>query len=66
METTYIVLIILTAIYVPLWIYVRFGKKLGLKGAEKVEEKGISPYGPTIMIRTKIGLKAIDRLGRYK
>ena len=66
METTYIVLIILTAIYIPLWIYVKFGKKLGLKGAEKLEEKGIGPYGPTIMIRTKIGFKVIDILGRYK
>ena len=66
METTYIVLIILTAIYIPLWIYIKFGKKLGLKGTEKFEEKGISPYGPTLMIRTKIGLKAIDFLGKYK
>ena len=66
METTYIVLIILTAIYIPLWIYIKFGKKLGLKGTEKVEDKGISPYGPCIMIRTKIGLRAIDFLGKYK
>ena len=66
METTYIVLIILTAIYVPLWFYVKFGKKFGLKGAEKLEEKGIGPYGPTIMIRTKVGFKVINYLGRYK
>ena len=58
METTYIVLIILTAIYIPLFLYVKFGKKL--------ESKGIVPYGPTIMIRTKIGMKTIDRLGKYK
>ena len=66
METTYIVLIILTVIYVPLWFYVRFGKKFGLKGAEKLEEKGIGPYGPTIMIRTKIGFKVINYLGQFK
>lgn len=66
METTYIVLIILTVIYVPLWFYVRFGKKLKLKGAEKLEEKGIGPYGPTIMIRTKVGFKAINYLGQFK
>ena len=58
MELTYIVLIILAVIYVPLFLYVKFGKKL--------EEKGLVPYGPTIMIRTKLGIKLIDRWGRYK
>ena len=58
METTYIVLIILTVIYVPLFLYVKFNKKL--------EEKGLLPYGPCIMIRTKVGLRLIDRYGRYK
>ena len=58
METTYIVLIILTVIYIPLFLYVRFGK--GLK------EKGLLPYGPCIMISTKVGINLIDRLGRYK
>ena len=58
MEPTYIVLIILTVIYIPLFLYVKFGKKL--------EEKGLSPYGPCIMIRTKFGLRLIDRWGRYK
>ncbi len=62
METTYIVLIILTAIYIPLFLYVKFGKKY----KEKLEEKGIVPYGPCLMIRTKLGLKLIDRLGKYK
>ena len=57
MELTYIVLIILTVIYVPLFLYVKFGKKL--------EEKGLVPYGPTIMIRTKLGIKLIDRWGKY-
>ena len=58
MEPTYIVLIILAVIYVPLFLYVKFGKKL--------EEKGLVPYGPTIMIRTKLGIKLIDRWGKYK
>ena len=57
MELTYIVLIILAVIYVPLFLYVKFGKKL--------EEKGLVPYGPTIMIRTKLGIKLIDRWGKY-
>lgn len=58
MELTYIVLIILAVIYVPLFLYVKFGKKL--------EEKGLVPYGPTIMIRTKLGIKLIERWGKYK
>ena len=58
METTYIVLIVLAVIYVPLFFYVKFNKKM--------EEKGLLPYGPCIMIRTKIGMKTMDRLGKYK
>ena len=58
METTYIVLIALAIIYVPIFLYVKFNKKM--------EEKGLLPYGPCVMIRTKFGLRAIDRLGRYK
>ena len=58
MELTYIVLIILAVIYVPLFLYVKFGKKL--------EEKGLVPYGPCIMIRTKLGIRLIERWGKYK
>ena len=58
METTYIVLIALTVIYIPLFLYVRFRKK--------PEKSVLEPYGPCIMIRTKVGIKLIDRLGRYK
>ena len=57
METTYIILIALAIIYVPLYLYIRYNKKM--------EEKGLLPYGPCIMLRTKVGLKLIDRLGRY-
>lgn len=58
METTYLVLLILLIIYIPLYIYVR--------KSEKAHDKGFVPYGPTIMIRTKWGLKLMDRLARYK
>ncbi len=58
METTYIVLIALTVIYIPLFLYVRFRKK--------PEKSVLEPYGPCIMIRTKAGIRLIDRLGRYK
>ena len=58
METTYVVLIALLVIYIPLYIYVR--------KSEKAHEKGFVPYGPTIMIRTRWGLKLMDRLAKYK
>ncbi len=58
METTYIVLLALLVIYIPLYIYVR--------KSEKAHEKGFVPYGPTIMIRTSWGLKLMDALAKYR
>ncbi len=58
METTYIVLLALLVIYIPLYIYVR--------KSEKAHEKGFVPYGPTIMIKTAWGLKLMDSLAKYK
>ena len=58
MELTYIVLIVLTVIYIPLFLYVRLRKK--------PENSMLEPYGPTIMIKTKVGIRLIDRLGKYK
>lgn len=58
METTYIVLLALLVIYIPLYIYVR--------KSEKAHEKGFVPYGPTIMIKTKWGLRLMDALAKYR
>ncbi len=58
METVYIVLLALLVVYIPIYIYVR--------KSEKAHEKGFVPYGPTIMIRTKWGLKLMDRMAKYK
>lgn len=58
METVYLVLLILLVIYIPLYFYVR--------KSDKAHEKGFVPYGPTIMIRTKWGLRLMDRLARYR
>ena len=41
METTYIVLLALLVIYIPIYFYVRKSKK--------AQDKGFAPYGPTIM-----------------
>ena len=58
MDLAYIILIILVAIYVPLYFYVR--------KSDRMHAKGIVPYGPTIMIKTKWGLDLMDRLSRHK
>lgn len=58
MNTTAIILIILTVIYIPLWILVRTNTKL--------KDRGLEKYGPTIKINTRLGLRFIDRFGRYK
>ncbi len=58
LETVYIVLLALLVVYIPIYIYVR--------KSEKAHEKGFVPYGPTIMIRTKWGLKLMDRMAKYK
>lgn len=58
MNTTAIILIILTVIYVPLWFLVRTNSKMKGRGLEK--------YGPAIKINTHLGIRFIDRFGRYK
>lgn len=57
MNTTVIILIILTVIYVPLWFLVRSDPKMKARGFEK--------YGPAVKINTRLGLRFIDRFGRY-
>lgn len=58
MDLIWIVLLILLAIYIPIYIYVR--------KSEKAHEKGIVPYGPLVMFRTEWGLKMMDRIGKHK
>ena len=59
MDTAYIVLIALCIVYVPLWFWV-------WRNPEKAERYHLNKYGPAIMIRTHLGMKAMDRLARYK
>lgn len=58
MNYTYIILLILLVIYIPFYIYVR--------KSEKMAALGIVPYGPLVMIKTKWGLKLMDRLSKHK
>ena len=57
MELAYIILLILLAIYVPFYIYVRMGK---------LEKYGFVKYGPCVMIKTKWGLRLMERLSKYR
>ncbi len=57
MSTTVLILVILTAIYVPLWFYV--WRHPGLLG------NALEKYGPTIKINSHFGMKFIDRFSRY-
>lgn len=58
MNVTYLALLILLVIYIPIYFYVR--------KSEWAKAKGIVPYGPLIMIKTRWGIKLMDRVGKYK
>jgi len=58
-DTAYIVLIALCIIYVPIWFWV-------WRKHEEAARYHLNKYGPAIMIRTRLGMKAMDRLSRYK
>ena len=58
MNTTVLILLILVIIYVPLWFYV-WRKPSAFRNV-------LEKYGPTIKINSKLGLRFMDRFGRYK
>lgn len=58
MSTAYLVLLILLIIYIPIYAWV-------LLKPEDAGRHHLAKYGPCIMIRTKLGLKMMDRLGKY-
>ena len=58
MSTAYLVLLILLILYIPLYIWV-------WRCPEKAERFHLVKYGPTIMIKTHIGMKTMDRLAKY-
>ena len=53
MELSYIVLLILAIIYVPFYLWVRF--------SPNAAKYGLVKYGPTVMIKTKLGTKLMER-----
>ena len=58
MNTTYLVLLILLIVYIPFHIYVR--------KSPAMKERGIVPYGPFVMFKTKRGIQHLDSVARYK
>ncbi|MDR1690781.1 MAG: metalloprotease, partial [Candidatus Methanoplasma sp.] len=58
MELTYIILLILTIFYIPFYFWVR--------RSPKAAGYGLVKYGPTVMIKTRLGTKMMDRLSVYK
>jgi membrane-associated protease RseP (regulator of RpoE activity) len=59
MDTAILVMIILCIIYVPIWVWV-------WRCPEKAAKYHLVKYGPTIMIKTRLGIKSMDKLGKYR
>ena len=59
MDTAVLVMIILCIIYVPIWVWV-------WKRPEAAARFHLVKYGPTVMIKTSLGIKTMDKLGKYK
>lgn len=57
MQLAYVILLILLIIYIPFYFYVRTGK---------LEKYGLVKYGPTVMLKTKLGTKLMDRLAKHR
>ena len=59
MDTALFVMIILCIVYVPIWFWV-------WRCPEKAAKYHLVKYGPTVMIKTTLGIKTMDKLGKYK
>lgn len=58
MNTTVIVLIVLAVIYVPIWIW-------ALK-SPRAKDVGIETYGPALKVNSRLGIRTMERLSRYR
>ena len=58
MSTAYLVLLILAIVYVPIWIW-------AWRRPESASRWHLQKYGPCIMIRTHLGIRAMDRLSKH-
>lgn len=58
MELAYVVLIALAIVYVPIWVWV-------WRRPEQAERLHLCKYGPCVMIKTRLGMRTMDRLAGY-
>lgn len=58
MDTAMLVMLILCIVYIPIWIWV-------WRCPEKAAKLHLVKYGPTIMIKTRLGIKTMDKIGKY-
>jgi membrane-associated protease RseP (regulator of RpoE activity) len=59
MDTATIVMIILCIIYVPIWVWV-------WRRPEQAARLHLVKYGPTVMIKTRLGINAMEKIGKYR
>ncbi len=59
MDTALLVMIILCVVYVPIWFWV-------WRYPEAAARFHLVKYGPTVMIKTTLGIKAMDKIGKYR
>ncbi len=57
MDAVYIVLLILAVIYLPFYVWVRY--------SPRAERYGLKKYGPAVMLRTKMGMRLIEKYSVY-
>lgn len=58
MSTAYIVLLALFIVYVPIWVWAWLRPDAAARWH-------LQKYGPCLMIRTRLGMRTMDRLARY-
>ncbi len=58
MDMTYVVMLILCIVYIPIWVWV-------WRCPEKAEKWHLVKYGPCIMIKTHLGIKTMNRVAKY-
>jgi len=59
MDAAILALIILTIIYVPIWFWV-------WRNPEKAIRYHLVKYGPLVMIKTRLGIKTMDKIAKYR
>ncbi len=58
MDPAYVALLILAVVYVPIWVWV-------WRRPEQAARWHLQKYGPCIMIKTRLGMKTMDRLAKH-